>query len=303
MDEKETHCCYFCDVSFEDPSKLKQHHKSHDSKIPKTEIQDEILRLASNFGRAPTCDEMKREGIFSVSIAKLRFGSWSSALRSVGLEPAVEFGVTPDDIREDIQDVAETLGQPPTASDMRELGTYSVKLAQKRFDSWNNALSAAGFSPNQRHAIPERELLDELTRLKEELGQVPTADDMDERGQFSRRAYFRCWDGWQDVVRAAGYEPKGYPTGSDNHRWKEGSVCDETEYGPEWGEQRKVALERDEHTCQMPGCSISSDEHLEKYSHNIHVHHVQPLSSYRNENGDIGSVVSLAATATTALSW
>ena len=48
---------------------------------------------------------------------------------------------------EAIQDLNNKLGRPPTAQEMEQQGTWSVKVAQRCFGTWNDALREAGFEP------------------------------------------------------------------------------------------------------------------------------------------------------------
>lgn len=107
---------------------------------------------------------------------------------------------------------------------MRSRGNVTVTAAQNHFDSWNEAIEAAEYNPQKRHYITDKTLLDEIHRLVDELGKVPTIQEMNSYGEFSHRPYFRRWEGWQATIRAAGYEPIGRPSGPDNYKWKEQPV-------------------------------------------------------------------------------
>lgn len=61
-------------------------------------------------------------------------------------------------------------------------------------------------------------------------------------------------------------------TGADHPRWSGGRVL----YGAGWNEAKKREVrERDNHTCQDPGCSVTQDEHTEICGQKLHVHHLQ----------------------------
>lgn len=54
--------------------------------------------------------------------------------------------------------------------------------------------------------IPDQELLDEVDRFAE--GCIPPLlADVAENGQYSKSAYYNRWDSWDEVLRAAGYDP------------------------------------------------------------------------------------------------
>lgn len=60
-------------------------------------------------------------------------------------------------------------------------------------------------------------------------------------------------------------------TGSDNPNWRGGRV---TYYGPNWKEQRRLARQRDEHTCQR--CTVAEHE----YGQELDVHHIRPFREF-----------------------
>ena len=60
----------------------------------------------------------------------------------------------------------------------------SVNTYKRRFGSWNKALQAVGYELNNRTNIPESELLEELKRLKDEIGETTKAIDMEKEGEF-----------------------------------------------------------------------------------------------------------------------
>lgn len=53
-------------------------------------------------------------------------------------------------------------------------------------------------------SIPEQDLLDELLRLADELGQSPTGDDMREVGRYSLKPYKNAFGTWNNAKREAG---------------------------------------------------------------------------------------------------
>jgi len=279
--------CEICGADFETPGAKGGHKRGHQIKISHEELQAELRRLAEVSGRTPTTEMMDEQGSYSAACVKLRFGSWGDALRSIGLTPNNRYHITPAEVKEDIRVVAEKLGRPPTSTEHREIGEYSVSHAQETFGSWNKALQAAGFEPHREIGISDDGLLKEIHELVDLLGKVPTASEMCDHGRFSHRPYFRRWDGWQSAVRAAGYEPVGRPSGSENGNWKADSRDERRYYGPNWKAQRARTLERDSYICQTPGCEWSQTTHREEFGKGLHVHHIQPLSSFSNKGGNV----------------
>lgn len=186
-----------------------------------------------------------------------------------------DHGVTEKELMTDLQRVADALGKTPTAKEMRQEGTYSVRTYQTKFGGWNEALKAAGLSPNCRKSIPVDELLEDLHRVADELGRVPSSIDINRHSKFCYDTYRNQIGGWKEVLRTAGYEPRRSYVDSET-----------TSYGPNWEEQRRLALERDSYTCQTPGCEVTREDHLETTGVDLHVHHLKPFEHFVEKHGE-----------------
>lgn len=56
--------------------------------------------------------------------------------------------------------------------------------------------------------IPGREeLREEIDRLVEELGRIPTQIDVHEHCTYSKAPFIRVFGSWNEAVKEAGYEP------------------------------------------------------------------------------------------------
>jgi len=106
----------------------------------------------------------------------------------------------------DIQRLADKLDSPPSQSQMDEKGNFSFSACQNHFGTWNNALTAANVRLNQENNISEDKLLDELTRLRDELGRTPTSRDMSERGCYASETYTRKFGNWNTAIQEAGLD-------------------------------------------------------------------------------------------------
>lgn len=279
--------CDVCGESFKTKDALGGHKGGHTRRTSDAQLLAEMDRLVDELGRSPTITEMDVVGAYSADTYKERFDSWAKALHTAGYEPIKQHGISEDAILSEITRLAEEIGDPPTASEMRSKGKFTVTTAQNRFGSWNQALEAAGYDPNNRYRISDEELLEEVHRLVDELGKVPTAQEMGDHGEFSHRPYFKRWDGWQAAIRSAGYEPVGRPSGPDNCNWKEEPVSEWREYGDNWDQQRQKALERDDYICQTPGCELTQEAHREEFTRGLHVHHIRPLSAFGDDENEV----------------
>lgn len=54
--------------------------------------------------------------------------------------------------------------------------------------------------------IPKEDLLNEIWRLAEDIGETPTARQMDEHGEYSVNPYYTSFESWNDALQAAELE-------------------------------------------------------------------------------------------------
>lgn len=86
---------------------------------------------------------------------------------------------------------AADLGEKPTQKQMRLEGPYSINAYKRAFGSWNEAVAAAGFEPRQgSNPIPQKDLLNDLQQLADDLGRTPTQAEVREQGEYSVGAYY-----------------------------------------------------------------------------------------------------------------
>lgn len=116
---------------------------------------------------------------------------------------------TEDDLIEEIQRLADELGERPTWDDMRIRGEISTKPFKNRFGSWASAIEAAGFRTH-KDSYTDEELIDELHRLRQEIGETPTWQDMLEDGRMSPKTFENHFGSWSAAVQAAGLTPYAY---------------------------------------------------------------------------------------------
>ncbi|WP_176696629.1 homing endonuclease associated repeat-containing protein [Haloparvum sedimenti] len=228
--------------------------------------------FAETLGRPPTTDEMDRSGPYTSDSYKRAFGTWNRALRQAGLEVHSVWNVSEDDLISELNSLAEELGHVPRKDEMRNQGNWSAAVYQEQFGSWNEALRAAGFEPNERWRIPREELLAELRAVANELGHPPTTTEMNEHGNFTIDPYQREFGTWRTALQSAD------PDYLENYRQ---SDTETVPFGSNWPQIREEIITRDNESCLR--CGMDREAHREKFGRDLPVHHRIPRRRFYND--------------------
>lgn len=243
---------------------MKKHHSRAHGTSYYTEISDQLLDDLREFARrvesAPTATQMADEGPWPLSAYKTAFGSWNQALGAAGLNVQKHHNIPVEDLLDEIQRISDGSADGPTAERMRQKGSYTVSAYINAFGSWRAAVKAAGYEPNALggrtdHAVSDRELLDEISRLANG-GVPPKKGDMEVDGAYSSTTYENHFGNWTNAVEAAGYEARRY-----SRSFYE-SVRDATSE-KSWP---RIRAEEKEESCEQ--CGDGSE---------LQVHHVVPV--------------------------
>ena len=113
-----------------------------------------------------------------------------------------------DELLEEITHLADEYGRPPTLQEIDEETDYWRKVYFNHFGSWQAALKEAGFEPRSpQEEIPDSDLIAELERLEKELGHAPSAQEMNEHGEYWASTYKNHFGSWTAAIEEAGLEP------------------------------------------------------------------------------------------------
>jgi len=150
------------------------------------------------------------------------------------------------------------VGEERTISEIAEECSCGANTVRK----WLNrhGIETRGAGP----PTPE-ELTDEEWLREEYVGEERTISEIAEE----------CGCGANTVrnrLKRYGIETRSYnPEGEQHPNWNGGPQP----YGPGWNaSKRRTVRERDGHTCQDPTCSVTQDDHLDRYDEKLHVHHL-----------------------------
>jgi hypothetical protein len=179
------------------------------------------LRELGNYGKgAPTARPSKRQmdadGAYSYNIYLDRFGSWAAALVQAGLDPRQH--ITAEDVIEEIHAVAAEVGvgeggQAPTVEDWTEYADLSFHTLLRHFDRWNEAVAAAGYTPNSGReeyakTYTDMELVEEVRRVADELQTVPTVAAFEAQSEVTSTTIERRLGSFHHALQLAGLRPR-----------------------------------------------------------------------------------------------
>lgn len=249
-------------------------------------VRKELEGLARAHGQAPTVVEFRAEtGIHHGSFEQRDdLDSFSTELRGMGFEPKSPKDLSDEELLQDLREVGQKLGRPPTEKDMKNHALLNdLSSYRNRWGSWYETLQAAGLDPanTQRVDISGEELIEEFKRVAEDLGRPPGYREITELSNFSAATYERAFGTFLEAKQRAGFDPlpkQNQPSGKDHYAWK-GDI--DRPYDSNWLEKREQALQRDRRKCVR--CGKTSQEHLEECGKDLHVHHITPWDEFDSE--------------------
>lgn len=112
-------------------------------------------------------------------------------------------------LQEDLQRVANLVGEPVTLNEYREQGQHTHHPFVSRYGSWNKAKEALGFETieqGQGGALPEGKLLNDLRRVGEIVDGVVTHEKYREHGNFTPATYQNRFGGLNKAKEKIGME-------------------------------------------------------------------------------------------------
>ncbi len=174
--------------------------------ISKSDLLDELARLADELGRTPTSRDMAQLGEYGTATYSKTFESWNNAVQEAGLEIIRYRNIPRDALINEIRRLSDCLGRTPTAEDMTKQGVFGVNTYAHEFGGWNDALKHAGYEPNRKLNLPKNELIKEIVRLNDQYGRPPIAKEMDRDGAYSVGRFCRAFGSWNDALKAAGFD-------------------------------------------------------------------------------------------------
>ncbi|OMC96226.1 hypothetical protein MKX34_23975 [Paenibacillus sp. FSL R5-0636] len=110
------------------------------------EMLADIVALAEELGRTPFASDLTgRAGVCGKGTYNKRFGTWTNALKAVGLKPTW-CPVSDEELLSELRRFRIETGRSPSTRDQL---AYGWATFQVRFGGWNNALTKAGLPLNE----------------------------------------------------------------------------------------------------------------------------------------------------------
>jgi 5-methylcytosine-specific restriction endonuclease McrA len=108
------------------------------------ELVEDLKKVATKLNKDSLSQmEYAKYGKYHPCSVTRRFGSWAKALETAGLNKSRNYGITDEELFENIENVWIKLGRQPYYGDMRKpLSKFSGGTYGRRFGAWRKALEA-----------------------------------------------------------------------------------------------------------------------------------------------------------------
>lgn len=261
--------------------------KSHE-KVAREDLIAELQRVAGELGSPPTYHTVGEHGEYSGFPYQQEFGSWNDALKAAGLE--VNRG-------ELVTFSCENCGET------REKSRHYIERNERHFCSRECKHDFSRTTVECDHCGTEFECRDSYA----ENGYANLCPDGCFREYFSETHSGENSPVWVERQKASCDHCGGelnrpearinsrnfcdkecmrqwqretdLNTGENSPRWNGGKIH---YYGPNWLQQRRLAMERDGHRCA--DCGMSREKHHQVYGMDLHCHHRVPLQSFKEDD-------------------
>ena len=245
---------------------LKENIGGSDCAYSKEELLGEIVKLSKKLKRTPTQDEISKLGKYPIGAYKRHFGTYNKALGQINIERNVKFGITRQEIINDIIRVSKLLDKTPTIDEFDEhTNTASSVTAYKKLNcknSWNKVLKVCGLPITYNKNLTEQDFKDEVIRLETKLGHIPTYNDMVQFGNYSPESYAFNFGSYVKALHYFGFdyipenqfEQQCYTKGKDRKLYRskfEACLADILyDKGVNYEYEKRICLER-QWTCDF----------------------------------------------------
>lgn len=123
--------------------------------VSKQELLSDLENVSERLESAPSRSEYDKNGQYSARTFDNKFGGFTIAREKIGLKncPERPGRISDAELLRDIQSVGSVVDGTPTESDIVDRGEFALDTYVRRFGSWKDAVSEAGYEPNEN--VPE----------------------------------------------------------------------------------------------------------------------------------------------------
>jgi hypothetical protein len=196
-------------------------------------LLDELHRFHHELGRQPTEAIVSTYGRYPVAVFERAFGSLDNAVAAADLPATSDASADTEyqtQLIDSLQDLKTNWEHPPTKRMVNARGEYPAISYLTIFGSWEHVLEEAGLDSNAVPDVSAAVLLADLQRVGELLGDDPSAEEIFERGSFSRPSYLQPFQDMKTVRSIVDPDTPltetGIPAFSDDQSSQSGSDRD-----------------------------------------------------------------------------
>lgn len=179
------------------------------AKYSEKELLCYLLELKQILGRTPTQKDIDGGGRYASGAYKRHFGTYNKALDKLNIRHNVKFGISEQEIIDDIITVSKKLMRSPSTKEFTRLsGTVSSAMAIKKLNcgsSWNGVIKKCGLKILNNRNITDFELKEEIERLRGQINRIPGYYDMVQLGCYSPETYAYKFGSYLKALKRLGY--------------------------------------------------------------------------------------------------
>jgi Homing endonuclease associated repeat len=109
--------------------------------------------------------------------------------------------MTKEEIIAAIAECAAKLGHAPSIRELKAAVSMNMRELRWHFESYTNAIRAAGVKAKDPGMTPVELLFADWTRVARALGKIPTLEEYEKHGEYSGTPFQRRFQKWTNVPR------------------------------------------------------------------------------------------------------
>lgn len=142
-------------------------------------ILEEYKKLSEKLGRVPSKNDVNKNiKTFSSSTIIKYFGGFENIQILCGFTSNKNNIISNDELLNNLQNIINKLEKIPSRDEIDKFGKYSSNAYKRAFGSISKAIFLLGYKPTKaRFKYSEKELYNEIIRIKNKLGYIPTIEE------------------------------------------------------------------------------------------------------------------------------